>query len=163
MIRRAGATGILLAIVLAFGWLPPLNDAVYPPPEASQYVSGPVESNPADRALSSVPLGGASPTPTALVVPTAEPAIPASPGDASVSGIASWYRYRPGEAAAGPALRGGNWRGSVVTVCGRACADVVLTDWCQCYGTRIIDLDARAFEEVCGALSKGLCRVTIRG
>ncbi len=84
-----------------------------------------------------------------------------------VTGIASWYHWHDGEAAAGPALREDGWRGSTVRVCGRTCVNVKLTDWCQCWrGTsseRIIDLDTRTFLEVCGPLSRGVCQVTVRG
>lgn len=64
-------------------------------------------------------------------------------------------------AAAGPALRVGNWRGRVVNVCdGGDCIAVTLVDWCQCYGTRVIDLSAYAFEHF-AALSRGVLPVTV--
>jgi hypothetical protein len=37
----------------------------------------------------------------------------------------------------------------------------VLGDWCQCYGTRLIDLDAADFARL-APLSQGLVEVTIR-
>ena len=93
------------------------------------------------------------------------------PADPGVAGRASWYDWRPREAAAGPALRkmlGPNWRGKTVVVCqyvGRTCTRVKLTDWCQCYrGTareRIIDLDRRTFA-LLALPSRGLVRVTVR-
>jgi len=74
-----------------------------------------------------------------------------SPGPSySVTGVATWYAWRSGEAAAGGPLRdalGPDWRGRLVTVTGPTGAVVVvrLTDWCACPGGRIIDLDRRAF------------------
>ena len=82
-------------------------------------------------------------------------------------GRASWYDWRPREAAAGPALRAAlvDWRGRVVTVCtATTCATVTLTDWCECYrGTpteRIIDLDRRTFALLLPP-RRGLVRVTV--
>jgi rare lipoprotein A (peptidoglycan hydrolase) len=83
-------------------------------------------------------------------------------------GVASWYAYRPGEAAAGPALRrmlGPGWRGRTVTVRanGRS-VSVKLTDWCQCLSgqraERLIDLDVRAFSRLADPRS-GLVRVEV--
>lgn len=94
---------------------------------------------------------------------------PSAAGDTGArTGTASWYAYRPGHAAAGPALRrmlGPGWRGKTVTVRanGRS-VRVRLTDWCQCYsGTaaeRIIDLDVRAFSRLANP-SRGLVRVEV--
>ena len=83
-------------------------------------------------------------------------------------GIASWYAYVPGHAAAGPELRrmlGPSWRGTTVRVCaGGRCVRVVLSDWCQCWkGTRserLIDLDSRAFARL-APLPRGLVRVEV--
>ncbi len=88
------------------------------------------------------------------------------------SGRASWY-CQPGVsachyaysggmyAAAGPALRVGNWRGRTVTVCsGGSCVNVKLIDWCQCYGTRVIDLYSDAFRQL-GPLSAGTLSVKV--
>jgi hypothetical protein len=114
------------------------------------------------------------PTPTPR--PTPRPQI-ASVGGASrtgnsVSGTASWYclpgvsachyQYSGGMyAAAGPALRVGSWRGRTVRVCaGGRCVNVKLIDWCQCYGTRVIDLYSDAFRQL-GSLSSGTLRVTV--
>jgi hypothetical protein len=108
--------------------------------------------------------------------PTPRPRV-ASAGTASrtgnsVSGTASWYclpgvsachyQYSGGMyAAAGPALRVGNWRGRTVRVCsGGRCVNVKLIDWCQCYGTRVIDLYSDAFRQL-GSLSSGTLRVTV--
>jgi hypothetical protein len=90
----------------------------------------------------------------------------------SVSGTASWYcqpgvsachyQYPGGYyAAAGPALRVGDWRGRAVRVCGAGgCVTVRLIDWCQCYGTRVIDLYSDAFRAI-APLSSGTTRVTV--
>jgi hypothetical protein len=90
----------------------------------------------------------------------------------SVTGTASWYcqpgvsachhQYSGGfYAAAGPALRVGDWRGRAVRVCGGGgCVTVRLIDWCQCHGTRVIDLYSDAFL-VIAPLSGGTTRVTV--
>jgi rare lipoprotein A (peptidoglycan hydrolase) len=82
----------------------------------------------------------------------------------SVRGIASWYRYIPGHAAAGPTLRralGSTWRGKVVKVCrGDRCFSVRLTDWCQCYGMRLIDLTRTDFARIASP-SRGLVKVEV--
>lgn len=86
----------------------------------------------------------------ALVLAGAAIAASLTPADPElVRGIASWYRWRPGEAAAGPALRsalGPGWRGQLVRACaGERCVTVRLTDWCGCPRGRVIDLDRAAF------------------
>ncbi len=64
-------------------------------------------------------------------------------------------------AAAGPALRVGDWRGRTVTVCrGGSCVRVKLVDWCQCYGSRVIDLYSDAFRQL-APLSSGTISVTV--
>lgn len=83
-----------------------------------------------------------------------------------VHGTASWYDDGPGlYAAAGPALRVGDWRNSRVEVCAETCVVVRLVDWCACYkGTareRVIDLSPDAFRRL-APLSRGLVRVTVR-
>lgn len=84
-----------------------------------------------------------------------------------VTGVASWYDWKTREAAAGPALRamlGPHWRGRVVMVCAadrRVCVKVRLTDWCQCYGTRVIDLDRETFR-LLALPARGLVRVSVR-
>jgi hypothetical protein len=55
----------------------------------------------------------------------------------SLGGLASWYAYVPGGAAAGPRLRnalGPHWRGMTVRACAGSgrCVSLVLSDWCQC-------------------------------
>ena len=90
----------------------------------------------------------------------------------SVSGTASWYcgggsactrGYPPGTlaAAAGPALRVGDWRGRIVKVCsGGRCVKVQLVDWCFCGSGRVIDLYRSAFSRLANP-SRGLLRVSI--
>ncbi|HSW43503.1 MAG TPA: hypothetical protein VLM76_13430 [Patescibacteria group bacterium] len=93
---------------------------------------------------------------------------------ASLRGIASWYCL-PGRspctaghpadgayAAAGPALRTGDWRGRTVTVSDSAgqSVRVVLVDWCACPGGRLIDLYAGAFARF-GPLARGLLKVEV--
>jgi len=87
----------------------------------------------------------------------------------SISGIASWYDWHLGEAAAGPGLRrflGKHWRGTVVRVCSSRCITVRISDWCQCFrGTldeRLIDLDRRSFA-VLADPRLGLVTVQVRG
>jgi len=48
-----------------------------------------------------------------------------------------------------------------VTVCASRCVRVILSDWCQCYGARVIDLDARSFA-LLAPLSRGVVKVTVR-
>lgn len=84
---------------------------------------------------------------------------------ASISGQATWYAWRPGQAAAGPRLRealGPGWRGRTVRVCSASrCITVALTDWCACDPpSRLVDLDARSFA-VIAPLSDGVIRVTV--
>jgi hypothetical protein len=109
------------------------------------------------------------------VVPVATPR-PVAPAVArtgsSARGSASWYclagqspchnAYSGGlYAAAGPALRVGDWRGRAVRVCGSgSCVTVRLIDWCQCYGSRVIDLYSDAFRRL-APLSQGTVSVTV--
>lgn len=88
----------------------------------------------------------------------------ARPSRGHLQGTATWYRWRPGEAAAGPALRaflGPSWRGSVVTVrAGSRAVRVRLTDWCECGAGRIVDLDVRTFSRLVQP-SRGILRVEV--
>lgn len=84
------------------------------------------------------------------------------------TGYATWYDDGPGHyAAAGPALRVGDWRGRVVQVCaGSSCTTVRLTDWCAC-GARhgvptLLDLSREAFAELADP-SQGVVMVTVSG
>jgi rare lipoprotein A (peptidoglycan hydrolase) len=88
-----------------------------------------------------------------------------------VGGTASWYcqsgvsachhDYAGGMyAAAGPALRVGDWRGRYVRVCGSGtCVVVRLIDWCAC-PSRAIDLYSDAFRRL-APLSEGTIPTTI--
>jgi len=85
------------------------------------------------------------------------------PPTVALEGRATWYAWRTGQAAAGPALRaflGPRWRGMTVLVNG---VPVRLTDY---MGTtnraKVIDLDDDTFRTVCGPLSMGVCDVTVR-
>lgn len=82
-------------------------------------------------------------------------------GAPALSGIASWYNAPTiHDAAAGPPLRVGNWRGRLVTVrYGSRSVVLRLTDWCQC-PRRLIDVDDQAFKQL-APLSKGLLKVTV--
>lgn len=90
---------------------------------------------------------------------------PAPPSFRAVRGTATWYDWKPREAAAGPGLRraiGRDWRGSWVRVCvdGIDCIAVKLTDWCGCPRGRVIDLDRRSFARL-AAPSRGVIPVTV--
>lgn len=83
-----------------------------------------------------------------------------------VKGTATWYRYHTGQAAAAARLRdalGPHWRGMVVQVCGPVgCRLVRLTDYeSSRIPGRLIDLDTSDFVQTCGALSIGVCQVTV--
>jgi hypothetical protein len=89
----------------------------------------------------------------ALASLSPHPAVRGASSTWAVAGGATWYDWRPGEAAAGPLLRDmlGDWRGRLVRVSVKGKSVVVrLTDWCACgprHGTpTLIDLDVRSFE-----------------
>jgi hypothetical protein len=92
-----------------------------------------------------------------------------SPEPVATTGWATWYDWRPGQAAAGPALRrllGKDWRGESVSVCvDNRCVRVRLTDWCACGPRRgsptVIDLDDQVFRRL-APLSRGVIEVTVR-
>ena len=102
---------------------------------------------------------------------TAEPTDVLPETSTSVTGQASWYcsntssctrGYPPGTlaAAAGPALRVGDWRGRIVKVCsGGRCVKVQLVDVCGC-PRRVIDLYRSAFSQLANP-SRGVLRVSI--
>ena len=80
------------------------------------------------------------------------------------TGVSACHNAYPGGyyAAAGPALRVGNWRGRVVQVCGSgSCVNVRLVDWCACGGSHIIDLYSDAFQRL-APLNAGAVQVTVR-
>lgn len=126
----------------------------------------------APRGAHVIPAGDTAAVPAAVTetaqpdlgLPGASPVIPPI-GDAPapVSGVASWYAADGLVAAAGPRLRTGAWRGRLVEVrAGGQSVRVRLTDWCQCYGTRLLDLSDDAFARL-APLSRGLVRVQIAG
>lgn len=179
---RGATTGSALpwAILAGLAILVAGLGLVEPPEAVSRVVSEP-RSDYAFRAIvvpSPTPTAG-TPRPSAAPVPAGSgapvsvtrPAIRQAPKSEvlpprrGLSGQATWYRWRPGEAAAGPALRaalGPNWRGTEVTVTANGSSvRVRLTDWCACHPTsRLLDLDARAFSAL-GPLSRGVLRVTV--
>lgn len=147
----------------------------------------PAVCSPLDQAWSGAShLGDVSPAPV-VALALAEPAQPTtapaatsgdsgavvpvvSPGrDGTLQGLASWFRYVPGQAAAGPRLRavlGPGWRGTVVIVTANGFSvRTQLTDWCQCFeGTateRVIDLAAADFAQL-APLGLGLVAVEVR-
>ena len=107
----------------------------------------------------------ATPSPSATgtrPAPTATPRT-ANPPRHSITGTATWFRSSAGVSAAGPALRaavGPGWRGTRVTVCAASCVRTVLGDWMR--ADRLVDLRAPLFAAICGPLSKGVCRVSVR-
>ena len=94
----------------------------------------------------------------------------------AVVGRASWYcsststctrGYRVSGlyAAAGAALRVGDWRGRLVRVClvgvdRGDCVTVRLVDWCACGSGRVIDLYRAAFARLASP-SRGVLRVSV--
>ena len=114
---------------------------------------------------SQTPKSGPSATPSPR--PTRAPRTYFGP---SVAGIATYYQWHRGQAAAAKALRaflGVSWRGMAVRVCAsdqqvRKCLSVVLTDYeSSTIPGRLIDLDASDFAAICGPLSKGVCDVVV--
>ena len=106
------------------------------------------------------------PSPHLVIVPRSpQPTRPPSSGH-TLRGTASWYDDGPGlYAAAGPALRVGDWRGRAVLVSANGHRVlVVLSDWCQCYfrtsRERVIDLSPTAFSRL-APLSAGVVRVEV--
>lgn len=122
------------------------------------------------------PVGSPFGVPSRSATETLEPP-PAEPDPALallpplVDGVASWYcavgrssctRGHPGGlfAAAGPALRVGDWQNRTVKVCAGSCVEVRLIDWCDCHGTRAIDLYSDAFRRL-APLSRGVLTVSV--
>jgi rare lipoprotein A (peptidoglycan hydrolase) len=115
---------------------------------------------------SGAPTSTATPaTPRRLVTKVAAQSVTAAGSGHSLSGVATWYRYRIAQAAAGPRLRaslGPNWRGHWVRVSNGSRAVLVrLTDWCGCSWARVIDLDYRSFRQL-APLSRGIVSVTVQ-
>jgi len=86
------------------------------------------------------------------------------PPNLSIQGKATWYDWRPRQAAAGPALRkalGKHWRGKWVTVTTKGHSiRVRLTDWCACGHGRVIDLDDTSFKKL-APLSRGVLSIRV--
>lgn len=89
-------------------------------------------------------------------------------GNPMLGGVATWYDNPQGQghAAAGPALRSGDWRGSVVQVCNLDgdCLVAVLSDACWC-GDRngkdtLLDLAKSDFAKLADP-SVGVVAVTV--
>lgn len=87
-------------------------------------------------------------------------------GNPLYGGVATYYPGSEGQAAAGPALRSGDWRGSVVQVCNLDgdCLVVTLSDWCAC-GDRngkdtLLDLAKSDFAKLADP-SVGVVAVTV--
>lgn len=76
----------------------------------------------------------------------------------TATGEATWYDYHEGQAAAGPALRVGDWRGSLVRVCASECIVVRLTDYMA--ADRLIDLADDDFAKL-APLSQGVQEVLV--
>jgi hypothetical protein len=103
---------------------------------------------------------------TPLARATSNPVSAGKRGRVITSGVATWYDYVPGGAAAGPGLRralGSDWRGTTVLACYSGdCVRVKLSDWCLCSkGNRVIDLDDAAFRAL-APTSMGVIPVTVR-
>ena len=167
---RGLATGMLTASLTA-GCV----DTVSPSVKSYEPVDFPMAVDPSPSPSATVealqsPITTATPkvTPKPTPKPTSRPRASTRPTVVTkhaLRGNATWYRYVPGGAAAGPNLRkamGKHWRGQIVTVCRRSCVRVRLSDWCLCRrGNRIIDLDHRTFDAL-GSLSEGVIPVTVK-
>lgn len=157
----------VVCLMLAAGWASTPRPA---PASANTEVPSPS----ADRmwALPEAPTTRPVPQPSPVVATDLLSSQPTNVHEANVSparlsGIASWYRYVPGQAAAGPRLRAmlGDWRGTVVVVSRDGFSvRTQLSDWCQCHegqpDERLVDLDARTFSQI-APLSRGLVVVDV--
>lgn len=181
MTRRTAAA-LALGIIIGFA-LPRPADAA---PRGAQEPQGHVDPTPAAVGLPpaspEAPYAAASfsptPSPTGTgAAATGDPLDPAPSSGTTITGRASWY-CQPGRsactrgypaaglyAAAGPALRVGDWRGREVTVCATRCVAVTLVDACQCHaGTdreRVVDLYGSTFAQL-ASLSRGVIAVEVR-
>jgi hypothetical protein len=92
--------------------------------------------------------------------------IPPFVAEKGVAGVATFYAYHQGQAAAAARLRdllGPSWRGMVVRVDGPlGHLYVRLTDWeSSLIPGRLIDLSSEDFLTLCGPLSRGICSVVV--
>lgn len=178
---RTPAVALILAAILASETFaghgaPSVEPSFTPVPTVRPSVR-PVDPG-ADRVIVDVGLG-VRPMPSRAITPDVPSPVrweAVHPRDAGrrgfdVAGTASWYcgngspctRGYPGGlyAAAGPALRVGDWRGRSVQVCRLStCIRVRLIDWCACPNGRVLDLYADAFRRL-APLSQGLVKVTV--
>ena len=101
-----------------------------------------VHPEPRNRAGSGWMAGSSPATESGAPTPSPVTLHETSPG---ITGTASWYPAHGLIAAAGPALRTGDWRGRLVVVSanGRS-VTVTVSDWCAC-PRRLIDLSDDAF------------------
>lgn len=161
--------GLLLVIVTAIlvaliSWIWPTTTTsdtptAYRPLPAAEFV-------PLVRPIRVEPTAKPSPTPGPVTV-----ILPPTIAVKGVAGVATWYAYHRGQAAAAARLRaylGPNWRGSIVTVCGPhaylPCISIVLTDYeSSKIPGRLIDLDVVDFATLCGDPGRGVCAVTVSG
>ena len=162
---RRIAVAALIGAVLAFGLGYAVGRADAAPRSAQTPMSADrLQSTVAESERTGAPHTEGTVGPVLLRLPGGAPPSPmvAPAALMSMSGTASWHSTgRSGMyAAAGPALRVGDWRGRVVTVCAERCIRVTLTDWCAC-PSRLIDLSDEAFAAL-APLSRGLLEVTIR-
>jgi hypothetical protein len=136
-------------------------------------VPSPVHSTPSrtPEPVSVVP--SASPRSVPANEAAAGPLQPTASMGGTIAGLATWYclpgrsactRNHPASgmyAAAGPALRVGDWRDRWVTVTsGGRSVTVQLVDWCACSGVRVIDLYASAMSQL-APLSRGVVAVEV--
>lgn len=185
--RRAHAAPVLIGLVSAvyvIAFMQSAPPAAQPTSSASPLPEPVLPLDDLQAGLRPTPL----PTPPATQAPTPTPTKPAvvkstpkppaatpkpkpkpKPHGPRLTGVATYYDYHRGQAAAGPLLRrflGPNWRGDKVTVCsGARCLVVRLTDWCACKVTgqrRLIDLDRRDWSYLGrGHLGMGLLKVSV--
>lgn len=127
----------IVALLLSLGWTP----LPAPPTTAQEAPGRPTAhhaAHPAARRLAARPGG--------------------------LQGVATWYPWHLGYAAAGPGLRaylGPRWRGTRVVVWYQGRHVVVrLNDWCACPGGRIIDLSRSDFASLAPP-SRGVLKVKV--
>lgn len=115
-----------------------------------------------------------SPTPPPSPARTPHSATPAPKGSVGtayiqvkgVAGIATYYTYHRGQAAAAARLRaylGPGWRGETVTVCHESrCLRVILSDYeSSTIPGRLVDLDVNDWAAICGDPARGVCDVVV--
>ena len=154
---------LMVAAIAPAAWLPTPRPSPQPDPPSGGMTTERISPlpSPETAARTGTPDGPAplvalpepSGTGTAALAEDADPI--------ALRGIATWYDYRRGHAAAGPELRralGAGWRGTAVLVCADRCVRVVLSDFMV--ADRLIDLDRRSFA-VLADPSRGILAVTV--